>query len=309
MLKRIDLALQELYKKKLLTGQTFQMTRDLFKPELAPRKNPGPQVTRPFSEGSTLNDKPVNSGRPKSVVMLPANTYVGPPAPSPASKGTGNSAPFITPKPRIEPNSFENPIVPNRVPYATPPPSRAPLPTPPPAQASKPQGVKSISPVKPALPSKLPPSLKQQSQRVDVSLDPAAASSLAKTAYTSGAAKTIIQGSKPTFGPGGVSVKVDPEAAKKAAMTMHNAGATGEIVGGLRVNTPPPTIPSTSSKPKRMIRYKAVRAFVAEQEGDLPLRIGDSVYKVEEVDENWYRGESEGNQGIFPKNFVVAELE
>jgi hypothetical protein len=242
-----------------------------------------------------------------------SSTYVGHPAPSSnISAKNINTIPNSAPKP--QPNSIEKPNVPQRgaLPNI---PTRAPLPTPI-LPSKQPVDTKPSNPAKPALPSKPPPSLKSptiksdiKSDTVSVSLDPTAATNIAKTAYTSGAAKTLIQGSKPTFGANGVLINVDPEAAKKSAIMMHSSGMSGEFGKGLRVNTPPPSIPSLASKPKRVPKYTAVRAFGGDQDGDLPLKIGDLVLVLEEVDANWFRGESCGLTGIFPKNFVVAELE
>jgi hypothetical protein len=69
-----------------------------------------------------------------------------------------------------------------------------------------------------------------------VSVDAETASSLAKTAVTSGAASTLISGMKPKLGPNGVSVQVDPKAATQAMKTMHGAGATTTLMSGMSIN-------------------------------------------------------------------------
>ncbi|KAJ3228888.1 hypothetical protein HDU81_005818 [Chytriomyces hyalinus] len=49
----------------------------------------------------------------------------------------------------------------------------------------------------------------------------------------------------------------------------------------------------------------AIADFDATEADDLPLRTGDVVAVIEDIDDNWYRGESRnGKRGMFPKNFV-----
>jgi len=36
----------------------------------------------------------------------------------------------------------------------------------------------------------------------------------------------------------------------------------------------------------------------------LPLRKGDTVYLLQQIDKNWFKGERHGTVGIFPVNYV-----
>ncbi|TPX70763.1 hypothetical protein CcCBS67573_g06427 [Chytriomyces confervae] len=48
----------------------------------------------------------------------------------------------------------------------------------------------------------------------------------------------------------------------------------------------------------------AIADFDASEPDDLPLRTGDVVTVIEDIDDNWYRGElKNGSRGMFPKNF------
>ena len=49
---------------------------------------------------------------------------------------------------------------------------------------------------------------------------------------------------------------------------------------------------------------KAKYEFVPKYERELPLRRGDIVYLIRQVDKNWYVGESHGMIGMFPINYV-----
>ncbi|KAI9333822.1 SH3 domain-containing protein [Obelidium mucronatum] len=48
----------------------------------------------------------------------------------------------------------------------------------------------------------------------------------------------------------------------------------------------------------------AIADFDAVEGDDLPIREGDVITVLEEIDENWYRGTSSRGTGMFPKNHV-----
>ncbi|KAJ3086283.1 hypothetical protein HK102_013329 [Quaeritorhiza haematococci] len=59
-----------------------------------------------------------------------------------------------------------------------------------------------------------------------------------------------------------------------------------------------------ASRPGVLFDVVAISDFVAQEDDDLGLSVGDRVGVVEDVDENWYRGTLRGKKGIFPKSFV-----
>ncbi|KAI9208471.1 uncharacterized protein BJ171DRAFT_208048 [Polychytrium aggregatum] len=60
---------------------------------------------------------------------------------------------------------------------------------------------------------------------------------------------------------------------------------------------------TASSAPQKRLAI-AISDFETTETGDLPFRVGDFITIVEDVDDNWYRGELRGKTGIFPKSFV-----
>ena len=48
----------------------------------------------------------------------------------------------------------------------------------------------------------------------------------------------------------------------------------------------------------------AVYDYDAVEDGDLPFKAGDVITLLERLDDQWYRGEVNGREGIFPSNFV-----
>lgn len=76
-----------------------------------------------------------------------------------------------------------------------------------------------------------------------------------------------------------------------ASASFAAAGFNNSFLGG-------------SSDTHRKRSVVAVADYVSTEEGDLAFRMGDLITVLEDVDDNWYKGELKGRQGIFPKNHV-----
>ncbi|KAI9352310.1 hypothetical protein DFJ73DRAFT_830578 [Zopfochytrium polystomum] len=83
-------------------------------------------------------------------------------------------------------------------------------------------------------------------------------------------------------------------ALQKAAFSAVSGAVNGGGLGGGGVG-------GGASAKKRVV---AVADFESGEDGDLAFRVGDLITVLEDVDENWYRGELRGKEGIFPKNHV-----
>lgn len=68
-----------------------------------------------------------------------------------------------------------------------------------------------------------------------------------------------------------------------------------------------PIPPAASKKPKKRL-CKVVFEYQPLNEDELELKVGDVVEIIEEVEEGWWSGSSNGKSGLFPSNFV-KELE
>lgn len=53
-----------------------------------------------------------------------------------------------------------------------------------------------------------------------------------------------------------------------------------------------------------MGKCKVLFEFVAEQEGELSLKVGDVVMTTAWVNDEWLQGTCNGEEGIFPLQFV-----
>ncbi|KIL70605.1 hypothetical protein M378DRAFT_155540 [Amanita muscaria Koide BX008] len=82
--------------------------------------------------------------------------------------------------------------------------------------------------------------------------------------------------------------------------------ATSNSTQTKRGRAPPPP-PPLKSKPKQAAKYVvALYDFVAQADGDLSFNAGDKIELVERTAsaEDWWTGRINGNQGVFPGNYV-----
>ncbi|KAG8926158.1 hypothetical protein FRC02_009174 [Tulasnella sp. 418] len=70
---------------------------------------------------------------------------------------------------------------------------------------------------------------------------------------------------------------------------------------------PPPVKPKPAPKPA-VVYVTALYDFEAQAEGDLSFRVGDKIELIERSDsaEDWWTGKLNGQQGVFPGNYVQA---
>ncbi|KAJ3299785.1 hypothetical protein HK104_007063 [Borealophlyctis nickersoniae] len=125
----------------------------------------------------------------------------------------------------------------------------------------------------------------------------------------------------PAYTPGPPPIKRKPSGGPFAAANAAVGSAAAAVPPPL-----PPREPAASAPTPMQVdppRYEAARPvtlkpptgrrtviavsdFDAVEEEDLAFRTGDIITVLEDVDENWYKGELRGRKGIFPKSYVQS---
>ena len=67
---------------------------------------------------------------------------------------------------------------------------------------------------------------------------------------------------------------------------------------------PEDTMANHKNEPPATPCARALYDYEGEDEDDLQFKEGDLITLIERVDENWFLGELNGRDGIFPENYV-----
>lgn len=92
-----------------------------------------------------------------------------------------------------------------------------------------------------------------------------------------------------------------PGQALKSAPAFNRAPAVAPANA-----SPPPRKPPPKQQPD-VIRYKVVCAFETEEDGEIPLSMGDLVEVVQEEENGWWLVKKGGQQGWAPSNYLELE--
>ena len=53
-----------------------------------------------------------------------------------------------------------------------------------------------------------------------------------------------------------------------------------------------------------IINFKALYSYAGQHEDELAFNVGDIITLISKEEEAWWKGELDGNQGVFPSNYV-----
>lgn len=99
-----------------------------------------------------------------------------------------------------------------------------------------------------------------------------------------------------------------PAGAAAAPSLARSVSATSGIAMKKAPPPPPPVKPKPAPAPKPVVYVTALYDFDAQAEGDLSFRAGDRIEIVQrsENTDDWWTGKLNGQQGVFPGNYVQA---
>jgi len=68
--------------------------------------------------------------------------------------------------------------------------------------------------------------------------------------------------------------------------------------------SPAPEVAAASTEEPERPKFKALYSYAGQHEDELAFNVGDIITLISKEEEAWWKGELDGNQGVFPSNYV-----